>query len=116
MSGHTPGPWHVSSTHKGQAFDIGALDNSNVGIVYATESDVGSKQTGEANARLIAAAPDLLKAATDLLAIVTSDEIDAVCAIAAVHGMSFPKEASEHNHQTCEQARAVIAAATGAPQ
>ena len=54
---HTPHPWHVSITNTGADYDVGAADNSNVAMVYASDTD-----TGRANARLIAAAPELLDA------------------------------------------------------
>ena len=65
MSAHTPGPWSVEidhqteapefirAYHEGEMFDIATLSDE-------TE-DIG------ANARLIAAAPDLLAALDDLL-------------------------------------------------
>ena len=66
MAAHTPGPWHASSTHLGAAFDIGAEDGSSVALVHGFLEN-GAKEF-RANARLIAAAPDLLKAAKALLA------------------------------------------------
>lgn len=57
---HTPGPWHTSSTHSGAAYDIGAANGANIALVS------GPKENGadefKANARLIAAAPELLAA------------------------------------------------------
>lgn len=56
--------WHISPTHGGQAYDIGADDGSNIALVY------GPKDGGPADflrvARLIAAAPDLLDAVLKL--------------------------------------------------
>lgn len=66
MSKHTPGPWHVS--------DVDAVNpridgSDGRGIAHATQRDPHpitgqgiSIQQAMANARLIAAAPDLLKA------------------------------------------------------
>ena len=57
MSGHTPGPW-VSSIRNGQLWVVhpsGAMERSIARIGDPLETD-------KANARLIAAAPDLLEA------------------------------------------------------
>ncbi len=67
MTSHTPGPWHTSPTHQGQAYDIGATNNDNVALVPGP-SENGSDNF-QANARLIAAAPDLLAALEGLMEI-----------------------------------------------
>lgn len=57
MTGHTPGPWYVN----GDTFDVERMDGSFIG----SKRIVARCATGDgamANARLIAAAPDLLKA------------------------------------------------------
>lgn len=60
MTLHTPGPWHTSTTHSGAAVDIGAANGANVTLVSGpTENGADEFR---ANARLIAAAPDLLAA------------------------------------------------------
>lgn len=61
MSGHTPGPWVVCEAHKG--FVI-SNDKNNYDI--AVVRNIGS-QNNEANARLIAAAPELLNALLDFV-------------------------------------------------
>lgn len=76
MSKHTPGPWTVGK-RCGQEVDINAPDGdpqlgysswSRMAVVYGCD---GQPETGsrvvEANARLIAAAPDLLVALRELL-------------------------------------------------
>jgi hypothetical protein len=60
MSGHTPGPWVIEG-------DVAALpDDIGVGIVNRKHDgddwDVAMVHSSAANARLIAAAPDLLAA------------------------------------------------------
>ncbi len=60
MSKHTLGPWHLSPTCLGAAFDIGAEDGSNVALVSGPQRN-GAEEF-HANALLIAAAPDMLKA------------------------------------------------------
>lgn len=59
MSKHTPGVWHWMYTHLGKAIDIGAPDGSNVALIHGPEEN--GPEEFEANARLIAAAPDLLE-------------------------------------------------------
>lgn len=64
MSKHTPGPWFMSPTHMGKAWDIGAEDGSNIALVHS-EAEQGSWESVN-NAILICAAPDLLEALRDL--------------------------------------------------
>lgn len=59
---HTPGPWHV---HGGE---IGPSPDETIAVVCALSGNDGDMEE-EANARLIAAAPDLLAA---LEAVVTT--------------------------------------------
>ena len=59
MTTHTPGPWNVSSNMYG----VGNLLVAGVTASNAEPiANCGIGKTGEANARLIAAAPDLLTA------------------------------------------------------
>ena len=62
----TPGRWHFSSTHLGKAYDIGAENNSNIGLIYA-DDNVGEGE-GLHNARLVTAAPALERACRSLIA------------------------------------------------
>ena len=69
MSEHTPGPWEVCHTAKGYPYQIIApnSDNDAKGRVGKNVTRWGSislptSDEGKANARLIAAAPDLLAA------------------------------------------------------
>lgn len=59
-AGHTPGPWETSHDGHGGIY-VGDKNGRQVGFV-----SLRSEQ--EANARLIAAAPELLEALRDLLA------------------------------------------------
>lgn len=72
MSGHTKGPWVAHRMHTG-GFDIMDPRDRDVVTVYGGGVELESL---EANARLIAAAPDLLEALKTLLA---HDEQDAGC-------------------------------------
>lgn len=62
MSGHTAGPWKLDGSRRvlGKAFD-----DSYKSIVDQVRG--GSPETADANARLIAAAPDLFEACNGLL-------------------------------------------------
>jgi hypothetical protein len=61
MSKHTPGPWQVFTTKDGTRF-IGIGDADGVGVTDPRFGLWRGGQEREANARLIAAAPDLLEA------------------------------------------------------
>lgn len=54
------GSWHLSPTHNGQAYDIGADDGANIALVYGPKD--GGPADFLAKARLIAAAPNILDA------------------------------------------------------
>lgn len=94
MSTHTPGPWSVEIDHltqvhefirayqEGEMFDIASLSDDTKDI--------------EANARLIAAAPDLLAALDDLLSYLEGYDHD------------YPEAAPKF-----DRARAAIAKAQG---
>ena len=60
MSGHTPGPWIISQPTGYN--DSGAIEQIGTGFVIASDIFGKSKEETEANARLMAAAPDLLAA------------------------------------------------------
>lgn len=70
MSAHTPGPWAADF---GEAYAVTAPDKGRVAICTNLKGahGMGGRRTGdevEANARLIAAAPDLLEALEVLVA------------------------------------------------
>lgn len=56
--GHTPGPWYAEGS------DIGSAENVTVGVAIAGRTDAGyiSHAEVQANANLMAAAPELLSA------------------------------------------------------
>ena len=58
---HTPGPWSVET--KGSRHFIDGADE--LTVAYVDRAGVRERQTYEANAQLIAAAPDLLEALED---------------------------------------------------
>lgn len=65
MSGHTPGPWHASSVSIVVGSLISKQGFGNVGAAFPRETT----EICAANARLIAAAPELLEACQRALAI-----------------------------------------------
>ena len=88
MSAHTPGPWECTthSWHETGVYStvqnqrICKLDTEDWGVDESTEDEFGQIQG--ANARLIAAAPDLLAALQNLL-----EMVDVAC------GTSIPSTA-----------------------
>ena len=73
MNKHTPGPWRYSKAHK----DV-------ISMCGGIKKDVICEIVNEANARLIAAAPDLLEAAQLALQIAESwihDQLDGTSSI-----------------------------------
>ena len=83
---HTPGPWQVKSD------DISVVGRRNVGA-FDVVAHVAPRQNTHANARLIAAAPDLLAALKSLMEYMSPDDYawasrvqDAYTAIAKAEG------------------------------
>ena len=66
-SKHTPEPWEIDGPNlyivNGKKSDAGYQSGCYLAKVF--EDCIGGKKTGKANARLIAAAPDLLEACKD---------------------------------------------------
>ena len=99
MSMHTPGPWFTTRpTSYGTIYVEARLRGSTLQEVASVGPTETSDQQ-EANGRLIAAAPELLKALRELVAL----EADG-------------KHASESSIEPWERARAAIAKATGESQ
>jgi hypothetical protein len=73
VSGHTPGPWELvpeSDDHEGSLFVVSEYEVKNgcASAHWIAECDLQEDEgQNRANARLIAAAPDLLEAATEML-------------------------------------------------
>ena len=107
MSKHTPGPWYADKIQDRAAFNIftpgqcTALLTLEPGKYDGADPRVGSV---EANARLIAAAPDLLEALRALLAVAPYH------APGAAHGVMG---AEERHASAIKAARAAIAKAEG---
>lgn len=96
MNKHTPGPWHVNSS--------GAEIVEDRGIVIAEVFDRGTETPRpQANARLIAAAPDMLRALQDFVGMSSSLE----------HGVRNQPYTDDSAKFVIENARSAIAKATG---
>lgn len=114
MSKHTPGPWAYRKITRKQEWEIDTKRCPNLGheswtgmsVVFGCDDDPKmGKVVGEANARLIAAAPELLEALEGMLEIYGVRE----------QHMSREPFASSTEVDCCNQARAAIAKATGEP-
>ena len=75
MAEHTPGPWMAYSGHDGQFMEPIVIQQPKEGEVFGAPPtaiarclEVGHTETTQANARLIAAAPALLKALDNYIA------------------------------------------------
>lgn len=94
MAGHTPGPWRIVPYGDGDALVIHDARGDWRVCFMATPGSTGCMEGIEANARLIAAAPDLLeacKAAEDFCAACPGEAANAIyrqlhAAIAKVRG------------------------------
>ena len=65
---HTPGPWHVDPTAPEAYYqDVNVLRHSGLAVAVALHNGDIAPAEVEANARLIAAAPDLLEVAMRIL-------------------------------------------------
>lgn len=118
MSKHTPGPWQYAFEGGTTAF-ITEADGSTIICIRTTENTTAHKNLA-ANARLIAAAPDLLEACKTFAEWLRREEMGFV---AAGRSRDTPEGEAEwrewfyENLSLCQlaqdQARAAIAKATG---
>ena len=99
MSGHTPGPWGYELISGAIFYDDGDLEP----LVAWTNFDSVSEEQGDADARLIAAAPDGLDFAVAFLAMIDRSDPD---------DLDFGRGLAASG--LIEQARAFVARATGA--
>ena len=70
MSKHTPGPWEIRRDRQGRAMCIarvGYMPHAMIGFHDDRADDHIAEETHEANARLIAAAPEMIEALKDLV-------------------------------------------------
>ena len=69
MSGHTPGPWMIGTAGPNGCRTIGTTDGLMVAVVAHSINHADQYIQAVANARLIAAAPDLLSVCQRLAAV-----------------------------------------------
>ena len=103
MSKHTPGKWEADYED-----DSVMYGGNMVAHVFA---GLGRKGERKANARLIAAAPELLEACKGLLADIDGGAINGALVLAGLHGMS---ESNDLTVERTNRARAAIAKAEAA--
>ena len=104
MSKHTPGPWKFEILWAGFSAIRGRDGQLIFGVAAGDNSERRPKLEIEANARLIAAAPDLLEALRQMLAAFQCD-MD-----------SYADDPDAWQHEVWEAARAAIAKAKGKGQ
>ena len=92
---YTPGPWHISSTHSGKSWNVGARDCTNVCIVHGPEENGPDEYT--ANARLIAAAPAMLEALNNAIKSLETDGYSSAVASLNTHGRAAIALATEES-------------------
>ena len=107
---HTPGPWAQKhrkwgdDAYRTQVFPVDDPDNTIATIHWhSVPTEKGFTTDREANARLIAAAPDMLEALRSL-----SDEVDRIGAALSAKGVGATSLGMK-----ARKARAAIARATG---
>jgi hypothetical protein len=93
LSKHTPGPWTIQAEpgccfHEGNHYAITQEGEDQGESWWATIAEIWptSGDNGEADARLIAAAPDLLTATRKMLALVDNAEWTQAERLACIHG------------------------------
>ncbi len=101
MSEHTPGPW--SYKHNGHYFDVGVIEEGR-DMVYP-DVCMGVRSCSEADARLIAAAPDLLESLDNVSA--------AFETLLAHYGPSMSEADRVQRERLFQDARATIRKARG---
>jgi hypothetical protein len=100
MSAHTPGPWKVDQQRRAHGYNVAVFSGDiAVADVPGIGKDPANDPEADANARLIAAAPELLGALDDLAWIVEAGRVEPV--------------ARAEVDERLERARAAIAKAEG---
>ncbi len=89
MTAHTPGPWTVHH----RCVDKSPYDDESCGLGLEVDGPPEPQLRGRfaraADAHLIAAAPELLAALEQAVTVIASDEIQAACQLADLHGMPY---------------------------
>ena len=107
---HTPGPWHVDPKAPEESFfeDVSILRHDGLAVAVAVHNGDIIPPEPEANARLIAAAPELLLALHELLEAYSKPDERLCC-----DGRDCGCMGSTVHQQAEHYARAAIAKATG---
>lgn len=108
MSAHTKGPWYWLEADNGEdgyggdPLTIAGPDNTDLAIVFSDEDSTvaTTREEAIANARLIAAAPELL---------------EALAGMVSIYDSVTSGQERELREEWLPKARAVIAKATGGP-
>jgi hypothetical protein len=77
-SKHTPGPWKWAKSRGMNAYEIHGADGSYIGDVWGVDEPVPNgikREHQKPNARLIAAAPEMLEALRDVLEMIATDDL-----------------------------------------
>ncbi len=85
---HTPGPWTVRHRCVGKS----PYDDESCGLgleVDGPPEPLRGRFARAADAHLVAAAPELLAALEQALAVIDSDELKGACQVADIHGMPY---------------------------
>lgn len=112
---HTPGPWHVEAWDDGARLSVTAGDTTADGDVIAWIDSVMPAGATEANARLIASAPDLLaqrdeaRAQVEALAVALRASADALAVADADLDDAGDDDGCMHARQAERDARAALA-------
>lgn len=110
---HTPGPWAVDATKVWKEDGTSAIDAKGwralARVVVQMEDEDGLNEEGVANARLIAAAPDLLPLAETVAALPIKDDVADDVPLLGLDGAYI-------THGDVRRARAAIAKARGQAQ
>ena len=88
MAEHTPGPWTV----RHRCVDKSPYDDESCGLgleVDGPPEPMRGRFARAADAHLVAAAPELLAALEQALAVIDSDEVEAARLLAIQHGMPY---------------------------
>lgn len=115
MPAHTPGPWHVGNAHGAARDHAICVDHQVIARVTGSGFPIGKGWSAEtaANARLIAAAPDLLAA---LIQAEASARVQAATADAyadAGRDVEANRGLAAEHRRWADVYRAAIAEATG---
>lgn len=113
MTGHTLGPWHAARKSE-KSWNVGVYDAQGKEVAHIGVKSVFTGFRRDSDARLIAAAPELLEALTMGAQINTPDFLDWIAdRLVHVYGESPHIDFVISLRERAKAARAAIAKATG---